>query len=238
MGLFSRNNKETPPEELAAKQENRKLLEQFQVTKAWGIKKYRTAMQFIYDEMHRCFVVVEGPEETFKERDPYVILFDQVDSVAVEVDEYWSAEGGQYSPRGLGQLTQEKYKDVFWRYDFYLIIRTDHPYAGTIRYKMNFKTTVMKVPERGFMYRRGLELGGIYEDEKIRDLISKIEKELHREEKGIRRENAAGILTNTGPEGVIGKLVKGYYDEKTLNKIENLLNHAKRGERIRVLLGV
>ena len=53
MGLFSRNNKETPPEELAAKQENRKLLEQFQVTKAWGIKKYRTAMQFIYGETHR-----------------------------------------------------------------------------------------------------------------------------------------------------------------------------------------
>lgn len=110
----------------------------------------------------------------------------------------------------MGQLTQEKYKDVFWRYDFYLIIRTDHPYAGTIRYKMNFKTTVMKVPERGFMYRRGLEIGGTYEGEKIRGLISKIEKELNREEKGIRRETAVGILTNTDPEDVSGKLVKGY----------------------------
>lgn len=73
-----------------SKKENRKLLEQFQVTKAWGVKKYRTAMQFIYDETHRCFVVVEGPEETFREREPYVIRFDQVNSVALEVDEYWS----------------------------------------------------------------------------------------------------------------------------------------------------
>lgn len=219
-----------------SKKENRKLLEQFQVTKAWGVKKYRTAMQFIYDEAHRCFVVVEGPEETFREREPYVIRFDQVNSVALEVDEYWSEEGGQYSPRGLGQLTQEKYKDVFWRYDFHLNIRTDHPYAGTIHHKMNFKTTVMKVPGCGFMYRRGLEIGGAYEGEDIRRLISKIEKELNREEKGIRRETAVGILTNTDPEGVSGKLVKGYYDEKTLNKIENLLNHARRGERIRMLL--
>ncbi|WP_417027152.1 hypothetical protein [Baileyella intestinalis] len=30
------------------------------------------------------------PEETFREREPYVIRFDQVDSVAVEVDEYWN----------------------------------------------------------------------------------------------------------------------------------------------------
>jgi len=85
-----------------SKKENRKLLEQFRVTKAWGVKKYRTAMQFIYDEAHRCFVVVEGPEETFREREPYVIRFDQVNSVALEVDEYWSEEGGQYSPRGVG----------------------------------------------------------------------------------------------------------------------------------------
>lgn len=34
MGLFSRKNKTASPEEIAAKQENRKLLEQFQVTKA------------------------------------------------------------------------------------------------------------------------------------------------------------------------------------------------------------
>lgn len=39
--------------ECAAKEENRRMLEQFQVTKAWGIKKYPTAMQFIYGETHR-----------------------------------------------------------------------------------------------------------------------------------------------------------------------------------------
>ena len=28
--------------------------------------------------------------DTFPKREPYVIRFDQADSVAVEVDEYWS----------------------------------------------------------------------------------------------------------------------------------------------------
>ncbi|WP_270303420.1 hypothetical protein [Baileyella intestinalis] len=238
MGMFSKKEKFISPEELSAKEENHQLLEQFQVTKAWGVKKYQVAMQFIYDDDHKWFVVVEGPEETFRERDPYVIRFDQVDSVTVEVDEYWSEDGGQYSPRGIGMLTQDRYKEVFWRYDFYLIIRTDHPYAGTIRYKMNFKTTVMKVPQRGFIYRKGLNIGGTYEGEEIQQLISKIEWELAREEKALKRENAIGILTNTDPEGVSGKLVKGFYDDRTLKKIDNLLSHAKLGERIRKLLEV
>ncbi|MDD6707929.1 hypothetical protein [Eubacterium pyruvativorans] len=53
MGLFKRKEKTLSPEECAAKEENRRMLEQFQVTKAWGIKKYPTAMQFIYGETHR-----------------------------------------------------------------------------------------------------------------------------------------------------------------------------------------
>lgn len=238
MGLFSRKKKAASPEKLAAIEANHQLLEQFQVTKAWGIKKYPVAMQFIYDAAHQWFVVVEGPVDTFREREPFVVRFDQADSVAVEVDEYWSESGDRYAPRGVGILTQDKYKDVYWRYDFYLIIRTHHPYAGTIRYQMNFKTTIMKVPQRGFMYKKGLDLGGVYEGEAIQTLIAKIEKELNREAEGIKRENAVGILTGTDPEGVTGKLVKGYYDDKMLKKIDNLLNHAKRGARIRKLLGV
>lgn len=61
---------------------------------------------------------------------------------------------------------------------------------------------------------------------------------LARKKKGIKRENAMGVLTNTVPEGVSGKLVKGFYDDNELKKIDNLLSHAKRGERIRRLLGV
>lgn len=116
------------------------------MTKAWGVKKYPVAMQFIYDEPHQWFVVVEGPENTFKEREPYVVRFDQVESVAVEVDEYWSESGDRYAPKGQGILTQDMYKKVYWRYDFYLIIRTQHPCVKTIRNKMNFRTTIMKVP--------------------------------------------------------------------------------------------
>ena len=77
MGLFSRKKKVSPEEERAL-EENRAKLDSFQVTKAWGIKKYGPAMQFIYDENAKQFVVVEGPEETFRERNPFIVGFDQV----------------------------------------------------------------------------------------------------------------------------------------------------------------
>lgn len=53
------------------------MLEQFQVTKVWGIKKYPTAMQFIYDEANWWFAVAEGPVDTFREREPAVPRFGQ-----------------------------------------------------------------------------------------------------------------------------------------------------------------
>lgn len=52
---------------------------------------------------------------------------------------------------------------------------------------------------------------------------------LARKKKGIKRENAMGVLTNTDLEGVSGKLVKGLYDDNELKKIDNLLSHAKQG---------
>lgn len=63
---------------MCKKEENLRMLEQFQVTKAWGIKKYPTAMQFIYDEADRWFAVAEGPVDTFREREPAVPRFGQV----------------------------------------------------------------------------------------------------------------------------------------------------------------
>ena len=45
------------------REENRRLLDDFEVTKAWGIKKYADAMQFVYDAGKRQFVICEGPTD-------------------------------------------------------------------------------------------------------------------------------------------------------------------------------
>ena len=85
MGLFNFKTK-AKEEEKVFQQENLKRLEsEFDVTKALGVKKYPEATQFIYDKERRCFVVVEGPEDTFKSKNPYIIDFDQVKDAYVEV---------------------------------------------------------------------------------------------------------------------------------------------------------
>lgn len=239
MGLFGKK-KDTRPEEYL--EENRAKLEEFETTKAWGIKKYGPAMQFIFDEKRREFVIVEGPAETFKEREPDVISFDQAKRVVLEVDEYWTPGKGEFEPKPFSQsLTQDKYKDVYWRYDFYLNIDTDHPYAGDIRYKMNFKPTIMKVPQHGFIFHRGLEIGGKYEGEDIDILTARLEAFEDKEEGFAKREKMLDIflLRNKGKgslESIRDGLVKDVNTDKYLKKIANMGAHTARAGRITKLL--
>ncbi|MBR0308678.1 MAG: hypothetical protein IJH92_07275 [Mogibacterium sp.] len=235
MGLFSK--KKESPEELAFKEENRRKLENFVVTKAWGIKKYRPAMQFIYDGNARQFVVVEGPEETFRERNPYIIDFDDVTDVVLEVEETWSKSGGEYDPAGYGTLLQDDYKNVFWRYEFYLTIKTRHPYAGDIRYRMNFKPTITKIPDKGIFYRRGFGIGGKYKGKEIPELIDRLEELLVDEANLIKAGNVLDIVMlrkkdQSIAEGVFEKVGEDIY----LKKIVNMTDHVRRAERIRKLL--
>ena len=70
MGLFRKKDKR-PAEYIES---NRRALDSFTVTKAWGIKKYRPAMQFVFDQDRRQFVVVEGPVDDpsvdFRDKNP------------------------------------------------------------------------------------------------------------------------------------------------------------------------
>ena len=239
MGLFRKKKEDRPAGYL---EENREKLEKFEMTKAWGIKKYAPAMQFIFDEKGREFVIVEGPAETFKEKNPDVISFDQAKRVVLEVDEYWTTGKGEFEPKPFSQtLTQDKYKDVYWRYDFYLKIDTDHPYAGNIRYKMNFKPTIMKVPQHGFIFHRGLEIGGEYEGEEIDILTARLEAFAGKEEGFARREKMMDIflLRNKGKgslESICDGLVEDVNKDKYLKKIANMAAHTARAGRITKLL--
>lgn len=241
MGLMDLIKKKPNEEELAFQEENRKQLANFNVTKSWGVKKVSTATQFIYDGDARQFVVVEGPDETFRERNPYIISFDQVKSVSLEIDEYWTETNERYAPgRGYGILTQDKYNDVFWRYDFYLTIDTTHPYAGTIRYKMNAKTTITKVPNRNVIFfRKGFELGGTYESDQLKGLIQKMEQLLVDEAKAIHGEKMFDTITQQRPDSILERLAQDAKEDMYLKRIDNMTSHVKRAERIaRLLLNV
>lgn len=244
MGLFSKKDKR-PAEYL---EENRRLLDEFSVTKAWGIKKYRPAMQFVYDQDHRCFVVVEGPVEDptvdFRDKDPDVVSFDRVKDVWLEVDEYWTEGKGEYEPRPIQTITQDRYKDVYWRYDFYLNIDTDHPYAGTIRYQMNFKPTVTKVPEKwGIFYRRGVGIGGTYRGEEISKLALELQTFDEDEQKAADFKKKLDIILVKNKdksifEGVRDNLVRDAKNELYFAKLANMGAHVARADRIsRLLLG-
>ena len=244
MGLFSKKDKR-PADYL---EENRRMLDEFSVTKAWGIKKYRVATQFVYDESHRWFVVVEGPVEDpavdFRDKNPDVVSFDQVKDVWLDVDEYWTEGNGEYEPKPIQTITQDKYKDVYWRYDFYLNIETDHPYARTIRYQMNFKPTITKVPEKwGMFYRRGVEIGGSYRGEEITQLALELQAFDEDEKKAADFQKKLDILLvkNRGKslfEGTRDKLVRDARNEIYFRKLANMGAHAARADRIsRLLLG-
>ncbi|MBQ3389833.1 MAG: DUF4428 domain-containing protein [Firmicutes bacterium] len=225
--------------QIEAREENKKALEDFKVTKAWGIKKYATAMQFIYDQDQKCFVVVEGPEETFRDRNPDIIRFDQVRNIWLEVDEGWSESGDQYAPKSNRILTQDKYDEVFWRYDFYLNFALDHPYLKQIRYPMNFKTTVIQVPQRFFLFKRGLELAGEYQREEIAYQADRLEAMAGKEDAFIRLGKYSDIIRLKYSEQSIPEhLVQDVKNDLYLKKIENVAGHVRRADRIsRLILG-
>lgn len=233
--------------QLEYREENRKALDGFEVTKAWGIKKYADAMQFVYDSGKRQFVVCEGPAdrtEDFASRNPDIISFDQVKDVWLEVDEYWTEGNGEFEARPFNQnLTQDKYKEVYWRYDFYLGISTDHPYAREIRYKMNYKPTILKVPNKGIFFRRGVGIGGTYRGAELAELASQLEAFADSEASAIdlRRKLDVLMLKNKD-KGIMDSIKSGITaavsEEIYFKKLGNMGAHAARAARIsRLLLG-
>ena len=242
MGLFSKKDKR-PAEYIES---NRRLLDAFSVTNAWGVKKYRPAMQFVYDGDRRQFVVVEGPVDDpaidFRDKDPDVISFDQVRDVWLDVDEYWTEGKGEFEARPLNQtLLQEQYKNVYWRYDFYLNIETDHPYAGNIRYQMNFKPTITRVPQRGIFFRRGVGIGGTYRGDDISQLALELQAfdEDEQRAEAFRKKLDTLLLKNKGKsmlESVTDKLVRDATNEVYFKKLANMGAHVARADRISKLL--
>lgn len=224
---------------------NKELLAAFNPDKFLGVKKH-VARLCIIDEAARKFAIEYGPEELFRDNNPDIIDFDQVEDVYLEVNEDWSNTDQQYAAgKGtMDRLTQDKYDEVFWRYDFYLhIVLKNHPYLNHIRYKMNAKTTIIQVPQRMFMFKRGLEMNGEYHGKDIKALAEKLGEKLGSEDKAIERGYKLDVLTLKDKDKSFGdrlgdSLKERFDDTVYLKKIENCQNHVKRANRIRrILLG-
>lgn len=240
MGIFNTKH-EVTAEEKQMQAENLKRLESaFDATKAMGVKKFPDAMQFIYDKERKCFVVVQGPEETFKLKNPWIVDFDQVKDVYIEVEEFWTEEGGKFAVTKPIQrsLQATNFDDVFWRYDIYMNIVTSHPYAGTIRYKMNYNQIITRIAGIRLTFApRGLELNGKYSGPEIKAQSERIAAFAEKQKEAVGTEKKVDILTHNRPDSLAGKMAKDYFDEKFVTRMENVSKHLDRAYRISKVLG-
>ena len=241
MGIFE-TTREVTPEETGFQTENLKRLKnEFDVTKAMGVKKYPDAIQFIYDEKRRCFVVVEGPEETFKVKNPYIVDFDQVDAVFLEVEEYWTKSDNKFDhaiPAGQKELSENKYDKVFWRYNLLMHIQTSHPYVGNIKYEMNYHEINLRFD--GFHISvppRGLELNGMLTGYELQRASERITKFAEEQQRAVEQEHVIDIMKEKKSGGLIGSIVKDVYDDKYVKRIKNISKHLDRAFRISKVLG-
>ncbi len=216
MGLFDfmRKGKE---EKKAFQEENLKRLEsEFDMTAALGMKEFPDAMQFIYDEGRKCFVVVEGPEDDFKSKNPYIVDFDQVKEAYVEVDEYWTEKPDKFAIREPMQesLKMEDFDKVFWRYNIIVHIKTTHPYAKHIECQLNRETIITRISGLRLISRRGLELNGKYKGEDIKKQSERIAEFAAHQQEAVGKEKMLDLVTHDRPDSLFGRLVENFFEQE------------------------
>lgn len=231
MGLF---DKKMTDEQLAAQEANKDLLNKFNATEVLGVKKDEGGSKlFIYDEDMKAFVIADGPQATYKERNPYVIRFDQVEDVWLEVDEWWSEEGKKFDKyHDYHILTQDNYSKVYWHYDFYMNFKTTHPCCPEIRYQMNYSTNILKVPGFHLFVHRGLELNGTFRGPEIKENRIRIEDFCTQIQEGLKDEKLFDIITRQRPDGIMDKMRKDMTDDWFVSRIDNVAKHLRRAGKI------
>lgn len=243
MALFFK--KKEDPEVAAAKEAavaaNASRLEAFNMTKALGVKKVATAEQFIYDEEKRQFCVVDGPAETFKDRKPIIVDYDDVEEVYLEVEEFWTENGGKFDFPGYGILLQENYKKVFWHYNLVVHIITKNAAAKHIEFKMNTSPIIVKILGRGLFVQRGMEMNGTYQPDQMDALSAKIAELAEQQMKQYRAGEVYDMITlKHKDEPLLKSAIKGamkdMQEDVYIKRIENASKHIQRASKIAKML--
>lgn len=243
MALFFK--KKEDPEIKAAREAavaaNTERLAAFDMTKALGVKKVATALQFIYDEEKRQFCVVEGPAETFKDRKPIIVDYDDVEDVYLEVEEFWTEKGGKFDYPGTGILLQENYKKVFWHYNLIVHIITSNAAASHIEFKMNTSPIIVKILGRGLFVQRGMDMNGTYRPEEMGPLAAKIAELAEQQAKQYRAGEVYDMITlKHKDEDLLKSAIKGaikdMQEDVYIKRIENTSKHIQRADKIAKML--
>ena len=239
MGIFDFKHK-VAEAEIEFQQENLDRLESnFDATKAMGVKKYADAMQFIYDKERRCFVVVEGPEDDFKSRNPYIIDFDQVKDAYVEVEEFWTEKPDKFDIKAPMQnsLKMGDFDKVFWRYNIIMHIETTHPYEKHIKYQMNYNTIITRISGLRLISRRGLELHGEYRGEEIKKESERIAEFAAQQQEAVGKDKMFDLVTGNRSESLLERMTVDYFEQKFVDRMNNISKHLDRAYRICKVLG-
>lgn len=138
-------------EQLAYREENKKKVEAFNVTRIMGEDK-----KVYLDEDKMQFMVTDAKEKDFVENNPDVLDFSQVLGVDLDTDESRSEEKRQTADGEFVSYNPPRYT---YRYDFNLTIRVRHPYFEEMKFQLNKWSVTVK--ETG---RRGMFGGGGHAD--------------------------------------------------------------------------
>ena len=239
MGIFNTTHKVTEEEKAFQIENLERLKNEFDMTKAMGVKKYPDAMQFIFDKGRRCFVVCEGPEETFKLKNPYIINFDQVKDAYIEVEEFWTEGPRKFELKAPQQYTLKMgdFDKVFWRYNLYMNFKTDHPFAEHIRYQMNYNTIVTRVSGLRIMAKRGLELNGEFRGEEIAKQSKRVAEFAEHQQDAVGKEKMLELATHTRPDSIFERMAEDFFEQKFVDRMNNISKHLDRAYRICKVLG-
>jgi len=120
--------------QLAYREENKKAVEAFQVTRTLG-RNYTIC----FDEDAKKFLVAQGRD--FRKENPDVLDFSQVTGCDLDVDQDRDEIKRTITNRE-GETEWVSYNPPRYRYsyDFYMVIRVRHPYFDDIRFRLNSST--------------------------------------------------------------------------------------------------
>ncbi len=117
--------------QLAYREENKQAVEAFNITSSYG-----EVTKLLLDEDARKFMVTNARFP--KDANPDVLDFSQVTGVDIDIEERRDEEKRE-SKKTDGTTERVSYNPprFIWSYDFYIVIRVNHPYFDDMHFQIN-----------------------------------------------------------------------------------------------------
>ncbi len=128
--------------QLDYREANRETVAKFNTTRSFG-----EDMNVLLDEDQQLFMVTRA--RNLKEANPDVLSFSQVTGCDLDIDEERTEEMRETKDKD-GNTKRVSYVPprYTYRYDFYVVIRVNHPYFDEMRFKLNRSSVEVEVTGR------------------------------------------------------------------------------------------